>query len=144
MPDQKGNWNVSDTPNAPEPAPQQEDELVITLVRKTRKVKAVIDDDGTVRRFILKEMTGANRDRYLTQQIKKTKFSDAGKPTGLTDVDGIQAGLICKCLYNEEGTMPVPEVEIAQWPASTQDALFKACQTMNAMNKEGEEKEKNS
>ena len=121
---------------------EETEELCISLVRKTKKIKITGEDGGT-KLYTLKEMTGANRDNYVSSQIKKAKIGPDGKPVGITDVDGAQSNLIAKCIY-DENDKPIPESVIAQWPASAQTAVFKVCRDMNGMDEESEEKEKNS
>ena len=123
-------------------APAPDDELVITLVRKTRKVR-VTDENGLTTRMTLKEMTGANRDKYVQKQAARAKTSADGKTSWITNFDNIQVDLIERCLF-DENEKPVPAMVIAQYPASVQVALFKACGELNSLDMASEEKEKNS
>lgn len=119
-----------------------DDELCITLVRKTKGVK-VTDESGMVHRMTLKEMTGANRDKLLNSQAKRAKMAPDGKSGQVVDFDGIQVDLIARCLYDEKDKL-VEAKDIAQYPATVQSALYKACCTLNAMDDTSAEREKNS
>lgn len=99
---------------------------------------------GGVRYFLI-GLTGALRDSYLNDQAQRMKFNKEGKAIGLTNYEGIQSKLINMCLQTTDGKS-VGENTIKQWPATTQEALFKRCQQMNAIEifkKEGEEAAKN-
>jgi chitinase len=117
--------------------PEDDDVVVIRLQRKEKKVK-LVEESGTERNLTLKEMTGANRDRYRTSDAKRFKMSADGKSIQVGDLLNQQADLIAACLYDEYGK-PVPVSEIAQWTASVQESLFELCQKMNGMNKAAED-----
>lgn len=102
--------------------------LDISLTRIEKPVRI----DGKI--YAVKEMTGAQRDRWLTQMGNRMKTDADGKPTGIREFDGVQAGLISLCLY--DGDVPVPVNVIQSWPAKAQNQLFKLCQEVNGLGDE--------
>ena len=69
---------------------------------------------------------------YLQRTSKRFNYDDKGKPVGLKDYTGMQASLICVCLYDSKGKL-VDEEVIMAWPASTQKGLFDAAQELNGL-----------
>ena len=98
--------------------------------------------DGTEVKYVLRELSGKGRDRYLSRMSNRLKYNNAGKPVGMKSFDGLQASLLILCLYNEDDAL-VTEEELQVWPASAQDALFQKAQEISALNTEGEEEAKN-
>lgn len=126
------------------PKPVDDDSLVLKIktIRKRRQVE-IEDENGVVQTMTLVEMTGIEKGKYLNSMGTRTKYDQNGKPVGVRDFTGLEASLISKCLYSEDGKS-VPEEKINRWPVSAQDALMKACLKMNAMDEASREKEKNS
>lgn len=119
------------------PAPAGDEPIRFVLVRKERKV-VLQGADGAEVHYVLKEMTGILRDRWMNALSKKVNVS-TGK---VTDFTGQMASLIGSCLFDARG-VPVPERDIQEFPASVQEALFKLCQEMNGLDKKSADEEKN-
>lgn len=84
--------------------------------------------------YVLKELTGRQRDAYLTKNASKMKYVK-GKPAGLTTFDGIQTDLLEQCLFDGDGK-PVAASVMANWPAHVQEALFDAARELSKIGKE--------
>lgn len=84
--------------------------------------------------YELRELTGKQRDAYLTKNGAKMKYVK-GKPAGLTTFDGVQTDLLSECLFDEKG-QPVAASVMAKWPASIQDALFDAARKLSKLGTE--------
>jgi hypothetical protein len=110
------------------------DELVVvTVKRKTRKVK-IEGDDGTVRDYTLMEMMGKDRDVYNNDRARRWKTNDQGVVVGVTDLTNQYSALISLCLYDETGKR-VPEMQVQTWPVTAQEVLHEACLKINGFGK---------
>lgn len=122
-------------------SPDAEEEVVrIRLVRKTKKVD-VEDENNKVQRYTLCEMVGAQRDKWLNNWSARVRTDRSGNVIGMKTFDDLQAALIAKCLYDENGELVKQEV-ISRWPATAQKQLFELCQKMNGLDSDSEEEEK--
>lgn len=115
--------------------------LTLSLKRNTLPV-TLTDDDGIEKNYELRELSGADRDRYLTDMSKRMSYGKDGKAQGISNFDGLQARLVSMSLYDSEGKQ-VPFDQIQSFPAKVLSALFDAAQELSALNVSGEEAAKN-
>lgn len=109
---------------------------------KLKEESIVIEGTDSIKRtYILKELTGQQRDAYLNNMGSRMKFTEAGKTQGLSNYEGLQSGLLKLCIYSDDDKL-VPEKELQSWPSQVLSALFEKAQEMSALNK-GEEESKN-
>ena len=101
----------------------------------------LMTEDGTEKAYILREMSGRDRDAYLTKMGGKFKFNTKGKVIGVKSFDGLQAALLAKCLFDEDDKL-VHIDKIQGFPTITQGKLFKEAQTLNALEDDEEENSK--
>lgn len=112
----------------------------LSLKRKQVEIEVEVAD-GSTKTFILKELTGSERDQFLNVMASKMRVGTDGKPTGVKDFTGLHANLIGLSLWVDEQRVE-PGV-IQTWPASTQAELFAMAQELSGLTiKEGEQ-EKN-
>lgn len=116
------------------------DVLRVSAVRKEVPV-VMAGLDGQDHAYTLVELYGDERDVYLNQLLNRTKTGPDGKVTGTPDVRDIQAGLVSKCLHDEARVL-VKIDAVRKFPASTLDALFRACEDLNALTEEARERVK--
>lgn len=110
---------------------------------KRKQCPIVIEgEDGVERHYVMKELTGSDRDEYTTRIQGKVKYEN-GKPAGFKDHKGIQGGLLASCLYNEKGKLVAVE-EIDSWPAMVREELFKIAQKLSGLDQEGADEAGNS
>ena len=107
-----------------------EDVLDLSLERKEKKLRI----NG--RPHTLKEMMGAQRDKWMNEMGGRMKTDASGKTVGVKDFVGLHTSLICKCLYDDATGQLVPDAEVQGWPASVQAKLFEECQKLNALGDE--------
>lgn len=121
----------------------EDDVLVINLSRKERKVR-ITDVNGTTGDYLLREMMGTDRDKWMNTIGSRMQIDPGtGKSVTLKNYDGLQAGLIAKCLYKAGTDVPVPlEVIQLTFPATAQEALFEACQKLNGLDKTAKDEAK--
>ncbi len=111
--------------------PSKPSKLKLTKSRKSQPVD-IEQEDGTTKEYILREMSGKERDKWLNTNTNRFQIDrNTGVALGMKDHTDFQAGLISKCLY--DGTTLVPLTEISSWPATALYALFEACQELNGM-----------
>ena len=94
------------------------------------------DGNGTTE-FQLREMSASTRDAYLDRLAGRVRIVN-GQASGVAKFEGLQADLICSCLFRGDDT-PVASEEIQKWPAGMVADLFKQAQDLNGLNKELEE-----
>ena len=132
------------------------DLMNLSLRRKQRPVM-LENEDGELETYVLCELTGKQRDEYLTRITKKVKVDKGGNPMGSSDLTDFQAFLISKSLYKcqrindehdppravgiEENPVSIDKVRL--FPASAQEALFEAAQELSALGKGADEEAKN-
>ncbi len=107
----------------------------VSTHRKTRKV----DIDGIL--HTIQELDGIELGQWRTDMADRVRTDSQGKVTGVTNFNGIEANLICRCLRNAKGEAVVSG-QIERWPASAIAAIFKVCQEVNGMTPESEAAEK--
>lgn len=115
---------------------QDEVPVEIRLKRKTQAVVIYDEDENRIEAEI-RSLTGANRDRYMTEDAKRVKVSADGKTFQVNDLTDQQASLISMCLYVAGKQVKIEDIR--QWPADAQEHLFHACRRLNGMTKEAED-----
>jgi hypothetical protein len=120
---------------------ENENKLCLSLKRAQTEVD-IEDEAGKTTTYLLKEMTGTQRDQYVSNMMKRTKFDGEGKILQMGDITGMQASLISMCLYDPQGQL-VPPTFINAMPATSQNLLFEACSRLNGLDKGAETSSKN-
>lgn len=118
-----------------------EEKLSLSLKRNEREVE-LTSEDGVTKVYTIIEMTGMQRDLYISSVMKKGKFDADGKISPQGDISGLQASLISMCLYDNDHKL-VPPSFIHAMPTTTQNALFEACSKINGLDKTAEDDSKN-
>lgn len=104
--------------------------LKFNLKLKERPVTLVKDDKE--HEYVLREMTGAGRDKYLDQTGARMRYDAEGKAVGFKSYEGMQADLLVHCLFRGDGTN-VGREELQKFPASVLGALFAEAQKLNGL-----------
>lgn len=81
--------------------------------------------------YTLRELTGAQRDQYLTTSAARLLKNEEGKAIGVKDFNGHQSELLCLALTDDSTNTLVPQETIAGWPGSTVSKLFKKAQALS-------------
>jgi hypothetical protein len=97
-----------------------------------RQEQVTIEQDGKEVPYTVREMTAADRDRYLDHLTKRMEVGPDGRLTQMKDVVGLQSELLGFCLHRDGQRVPVEEIQ--QWPASVVQALFDIAQDLNRLN----------
>lgn len=99
--------------------------------------------------YVLVELDGRSRDKYLTSLAARMKLNKDGKPCGISNFDSLQASLISSCLFKVDaldGTRtPVKAETIQGWRSSVIKSLFEESRKLSGLDEsdddiEGEEK----
>jgi hypothetical protein len=98
---------------------------------KQRKV-VLMGDDGNEHVYWLKEITGLSRDALANEESRRLKTNDKGEVTGIGDFSNLMAGLISRCLFDQDGKR-VMEQTIQLWPNRTQQMLHDAAQQLSCL-----------
>jgi hypothetical protein len=104
------------------------DEYTFSLVRK-QKVINLDDGNGTVRKYVMRELKGSERDRYSKLIASRAKGGTIGDTTNL------MAELISRSLY-DDANKNVAVALVAEWPSSTQISLFRIATKLSGLNQD--------
>jgi hypothetical protein len=114
----------------------------LSAIRKSQPIELETQDntgEAVVLLYSVKEMTGAERDAWLSEQ--SAKYGDGEKE--VADYKGIYSTLLKYCFYGPTGSL-VPESEIQLLPAAAQEALHGIALDVNGLKKnKAEDAEKN-
>ena len=109
--------------------------------------------------YVLVELTGMQRDRYLTAIAGRLKQIVGSKRATVKNFDGLQSSLVGMALRRvkdgatvvppsggsytaemlKEQTDPVSEKMIQEWPAAVGSALFRVAKELSGLNDEEDE-----
>jgi len=99
-------------------------------------------DLGDGKKYVLRELSGTQRDKYLNNLGGRVRTNADGKVTGMKNFDGLQANLLIRCLFEvqaEGKEVALKEAEIQKFPAKVQTALFNKAKTMSGMDDDAED-----
>lgn len=96
-------------------------------------VPITIKEDGTDRQYELREMTAADRDRYLDRLGARVKVDEEGKPVGVKEFNGMQSDLLALCLWDCAAASYVKPETVQAWPSSVVSALYAEAQEMHRL-----------
>lgn len=105
------------------------------------KFKLRNKDTGVVEDYTMRELLGNEREAYMNSIINKFEMTSNGR-SRVKNFTGLQSGLLCRCVYDAEGTL-VPEKVLTKWPSRLQSDLYKRAQKMSGMDETAEETAKN-
>lgn len=112
-----------------------------SLKRKTEEI-TIEDDNGVEVTYTVRELSGAERDKFLSAMSAKLRYNDKGEAVGMKNYDGVESHLVALALMDSEGK-PVPQNTIKDFPASTQKGIFEIAQRLSGLDKDSAEAAKN-
>jgi hypothetical protein len=115
--------------------------LRFNVVLKSKPVE-ITDATGRVKTYTLWEMTGEQKDDYLTENAKRVQIAPDGKSGMVTSFKNVNAMLIEKCLISDDTRKNVDRKAIQTWPSSVQIALYAECLKLNGLDQESADREK--
>ena len=95
--------------------------------------------------YVLVELDGKQRDRYLNGLGSRLRVAKDGKAAGVKNFDGLQASLVAASLKRiifDGGREPVTVATIQAWPAQVVSGLFDAAKVLSALGDEDEDEDK--
>jgi len=111
--------------------------LVFELTRQERPV--MINGEA----YVLVELDGTQRDKYLTDIAARVKTTGRGKKAtqSMKNFHMLQAGLVSLTLFklSEDGKIPVMAATIQEWPARVISDLFDAAKELSGLDDEDED-----
>ena len=113
----------------------------IKLSLKREELKVVLETpEGVDKTYTLREMTGRERDTYLTKMGDKFRYNSQGQVAGVKTFDGMHSILLERCLYDENDKL-VSMSDLQNFPSRVLSELFSAAQKINALNQKLESSE---
>lgn len=129
------------------------EEMSFTLERQEVPVKLKDPKTGTVHNYVLVELDGNGRDKYLNNLGGRIRTKTDGSPAGVKNFDGLQSNLVARALFRieggteqEDGTIiggtreSVSEATIQSWPSRVQSALFDRVKAISGLDDEADKK----
>jgi len=95
------------------------------------EIDVELTEEGVTTKYVLRELKGSGRDKYLNNLAKKMKVDVHGN-SSVRDFTGLQSGLICRCMFEANGESVTDEF-VQGLPSRVQASLFAAIQKMNAL-----------
>lgn len=110
-------------------------------LKMMRKPVMLKDENGKDTEYVLQEITGKDRDEYLTFMAGQKRY-DNGQEAGWKSFANVQARLIHLCLFTPD-MKNVDIAKIQMWPARVQNGLYEAASKLSGLDKEAEVAAKN-
>ena len=107
----------------------------LILTKERKQIEVSLDGEA----FILTEMSGGVYAEYMKKQGTRFRFGPDGKPIGAPDVTNMHSDLIVRCMSDHKGTQVTIEY-INGLPKEAVEALFDACQEINGLKENKDEK----
>lgn len=104
-----------------------------------QEINVTLNDPDTKekKRYILRELTGDERDSWLQEMSARTGKHPDGSPK-VKNFKGLQASLLKFCLLTEEREKVGVE-KIQKWPARVQSKLFEKAQELSGLDQGAED-----
>lgn len=102
--------------------------------RALKEIAFLVDED----KYILRELSTKDKEAYQDQLNKRVKTH--GNDVIVNSFIGMQADLLCKCIFKEGSDKPITKEEFNALPSSMTQELFLAAYEMNGLTREGMEK----
>lgn len=111
---------------------------VLEFSLEAKEEKIVLDGDA----YVIKELDGRGRDKYLDIIMSRTKMNKKGDVVGATSLAGVQAGLVAQSIFKVVGDKhePVSKETVLAWPATTVSGLFDLAKELSDIGDDAEEK----
>lgn len=98
--------------------------------------------NGVLIEYVLSELTGAGRDKYLASINARMK-KDANGNTVIQKFEGMQALLLCLAIRHKSTDALVTEQEVQVWPARMVVDLFNKARKLSGLDEDAEADAKN-
>jgi hypothetical protein len=119
-------------------------EYDLDLIEGEERIR-IKQKDGTVKTYILREISGRKRAMYMNAISSKTaRDPRTGKAQGIKNFDGIETALLELCLYEEGAVTPVPKATIEEWPSRIVTHLNDRAKQLSGLDAKAEETAKKS
>jgi len=99
--------------------------------------------DGTSKKYVMKEMDGTLRDSYNDAMAARMRKSPEGKPLGLASIAGIDADLLIRCVFDPSTEKMVDTKTVQSWSSTSLDEISEWALEFNGLNKNAEKNAKN-
>ncbi len=89
--------------------------------------------------YEIREMTALARDTHMDSVNRRLVFDAEKKKTVLSQMEGMQADLVSRCLVEKSTGRFVAVKTIQEWPSNVVQGLYEACQEHNKLGAAGKE-----
>lgn len=120
------------------PAADPDAPISVRGFRREKKVEIEFEP-GIPKRFVVREMLGADRQKWQKRQRARYGTDFQGQPAGVAEFEGMEADLISCCLF-DENNRAVPASTVNGWGSSVQSFLYQLCLAINAISEKDQEK----
>jgi len=118
------------------------EKLEFSLKLKERPV-TITDVDGVKKNYVLKELTGPQRDIYMESYDISMTLVDGKPQIGASSIKTFPpSDFVAMCLYDETGVLVKKEV-LSTYPGSVISGLHRAGLSLSGLDREGQEEAKN-
>ena len=118
------------------------EKLEFSLKLKEKPV-IITDKNGVKKNYVLKELTGPQRDIYMESFDINMTLVDGKPQIGASSIKTFPpSDFVAMCLYDENGILVKKDV-LATYPGSVISSLHRAGMALSGLNKEGQEAAKN-
>lgn len=99
--------------------------------------------DGVNKTYGLREFTGKQRDAFVNLISSKTRIGSDGKPAGIKNVDGMQASILTRTLFDKTEDRFVTVEEVDNMPQRVLDKLCDWVLEKSGLDDKSKDKAKN-
>ena len=114
---------------------KDEEPLKFSLKLAKRDV-IIADEHGKEVKYYLKELTGSERDDYMTAMGDKVRYNKKGEFLGMKSFEGLNSSLLCRTLFYTESDEEVGVTTLQNMPAQVLAELFEISQVMSGLKRE--------
>ena len=106
---------------------------------KRAEVRVILEsEEGEKTAYLLRELTGKQRDDYQKTVAKQIKPDKEGVPTNLAGMAGLRSQLLILSIVKEQGLESVSLDVVDGLPASVHESLYLKCVELSGLGAEGE------
>jgi hypothetical protein len=110
---------------------------------KRNEIEITLEGENSeINKYLIREMTGAQRDQYLKVAVSKASFGADGKVSSVRDPTGLQPALISLCMIDVATKKYVDAKFVNEMRTTVQNDIFEMCSKLNGLDKEADETSK--
>lgn len=115
-------------------AKEEAEENMVFSAKRVQKPVTIIAENGLETKYMMRELDGPGRDKWLSMMNNKLKLGPDGKTQIMTNPEGVERKLLSWSLFDSENKN-VDEKVISTWPAMVIEALFLKALRLSGLDK---------